>query len=200
MSNIGILGAGTWGTALGVLLHNAGHQVIIWSALPEEISSLSQSRRHPNLPGMVIPSAVRFTCSIQDAVQGMDAVVFAVPSPFVRQTARKAAPFIADHQIIVDVAKGIEAETLFTMTQIIEDELQNPRVKTVALSGPTHAEEVALELPTTIVSACEDMDAAKRVQDLFTTDTLRVYTNEDKKGVELCGAGSRRIHRPWVRR
>ncbi|MBE5776103.1 MAG: NAD(P)-dependent glycerol-3-phosphate dehydrogenase [Clostridiales bacterium] len=188
MSNIGILGGGTWGTALGVLLHQAGHHVTLWSALPEEVSQLTKTRRHPNLPGLVIPEGIRFTEDIAQAVQGMEAVVFAVPSPFVRETARKAAPLMTDGQIAVDVAKGMEADTLLTMTQVIEDEIRNPNIKTVALSGPTHAEEVALGLPTTIVSACECASAARRVQDLFTTDTLRVYTNADKTGVELSGA------------
>ena len=188
MSNIGILGAGTWGTALGVLLYEAGHQVTVWSALAEEVTSLSQSRRHPHLPGMEIPADIRFTEDIAAAISGMEAVVFAVPSPYIRQTARKAAPFMQDGQIVVDVAKGIEADTLFTMTEVIESELKNPLIPTVALSGPTHAEEVALCLPTTIVSASENMDAARRVQDMFSTDFFRVYTNDDKKGVELCGA------------
>ena len=114
--------------------------------------------------------------------------MFAVPSPFVRETARKALPYIKDGQIIVDVAKGIEPETLFTMTQIIADEVKNPSVKIVALSGPTHAEEVVKDLPTTIVSAGSDIEVAKFVQKVFNVGCMRVYTNDDIKGVELCGA------------
>jgi glycerol-3-phosphate dehydrogenase (NAD(P)+) len=107
---------------------------------------------------------------------------------FVRSTAKKAAPYITANQIIVDVAKGIEADTLSTMSQIIADELKNPAVKIVALSGPTHAEEVAKDMPTTIVSACEDMEAARQVQEIFAGTCMRVYTNPDILGVELCGA------------
>ncbi len=188
MNTIGVLGAGTWGMALSRMLCNSGHQVTVWSAIEKEIDEFSATRRHPNLPGMVIPEVLAFTKDIAEAVTGKDIVLFAVPSPFVRTTARKAAPHIANGQIIVDVAKGIEGDTLFTMTQIIADELRNPTVKLVALSGPTHAEEVARDLPTTIVSACEDTQAAAFVQDVFWNTCMRVYTNTDVLGVELCGA------------
>ena len=188
MKTIGVLGAGTWGMALARMLSNNGHDVTIWSAIEKEIDEFSASRRHPNLPGMVIPDAIVFTKDMEQVCRNKDVLLFAVPSPFVRATARKAAAYIPDGQIIVDVAKGIEADTFFTMTQIIADELKNPTVKLVALSGPTHAEEVAKDLPTTIVSACEDAEAAKFVQNVFWGTCLRVYTNEDMLGVELCGA------------
>lgn len=185
---IGVLGAGTWGVALARMLANAGHDVMIWSALEQEIDQLSATHTHPNLPGMEIPEAITYTKSIETICDGKEILLFAVPSPFVRATARKAAPYIKDGQVIVDVAKGIEADTLMTMTQIIGDELKNPAVKLVALSGPTHAEEVAKDMPTTIVSACEDLSAAELVQEVFTTGCMRVYTNDDVHGVELCGA------------
>ena len=188
MKKIGVLGAGTWGMALARMLSNSGHSVIVWSALEQEIDEFSATRRHPNLPDMVIPEAIAFTKSIEEVCSEKDILLFAVPSIFVRGTAKKAAPYIRDGQIIVDVAKGIEADTLFTMTQIIADELKNPAVKLVALSGPTHAEEVARDLPTTIVSACEDKEAALLVQSVFSNTCMRVYTNEDVLGVELCGA------------
>ena len=188
MKRIGVVGAGTWGVALARMLCNAGNTVTIWSAIESEIDQMSATRKHPNLPGMEIPENIRYTKSIQAVCEGMDILLFAVPSPFVRATARKAAPFLTDGQVIVDVAKGIEADTLFTMTQIIAEEIKNPKVKLVALSGPTHAEEVAKDLPTTIVSACEDLAAAELVQEVFTTGCMRVYTNDDVHGVELCGA------------
>lgn len=188
MNTIGVLGAGTWGTALAVMLSRAGNRVTIWSALEKEIDEFSQTRKHPNLPGLVIPEEILFTKEICQALTDMDIIVFAVPSPFVRGTARKAAPFIRNGQIVVDVAKGIESETLYTMTRVIRDELNNDTVKLVALSGPTHAEEVALGLPTTIVASSEDSAAAMVVQDVFSTDCMRVYTNGDVLGVELCGA------------
>lgn len=186
--SIGVLGAGTWGMALARMLCISGHGVTVWSALDREVEEFSATRRHPNLPGMVIPEEIRFTKSIEEVCTGKDILLFAVPSVFVRATAKKAAPYIPAGQIIVDVAKGIEADTLFTMTQIIADELKDPTVKLVALSGPTHAEEVAKDLPTTIVSACEDMEAALLVQQVFSNTCMRVYTNDDVLGVELCGA------------
>ncbi len=188
MYNIGVLGAGTWGIALARMLSNNGHAVTVWSAIEKEVEDLAATRQHPNLPGMTIPQAILFTKDIATACSGKDVLLFAVPSPFVRSTARRAAPYIPNGQVIVDVAKGMEADTFFTMTQIIAHELQNPTIKLVALSGPTHAEEVARDLPTTIVSACEDMDTAQFVQNVFWGTCLRVYTNEDVLGVELCGA------------
>lgn len=188
MTKIGVLGAGTWGMALARMLVLSGHEVTVWSALEQEIDTFSATRRHPNLPGMVIPDELAFTKEIAEVCRDKEILLFAVPSPFVRSTAKKAAPYIREGQIIVDVAKGIEADTLLTMTGIIADELKNPKVKLVALSGPTHAEEVAKDLPTTIVSACEDMVAAERVQQVFGNTCMRVYTNEDVLGVELCGA------------
>ena len=197
MKKIGVLGAGTWGMALARMLCNAGNEVVVWSAIGAEIDSLSQTRRHPNLPEMVIPQELAFTKSIEEVCAGKDILLFAVPSVFVRSTAASARPFIPDGQVIVDVAKGIEADTLMTMSEVIRSELEkaggNAAVKIVALSGPTHAEEVAMDLPTTIVSACEDTEAAELVQDVFMgtperPTCMRVYTNTDVKGVELCGA------------
>ena len=188
MAKIGVLGAGTWGMALARMLQLSGNEVTVWSALEREVEEFSATRRHPNLPGMEIPEEIRFTKDMEEVCRDKEILLFAVPSPFVRATARKAAKYVKDNQIIVDVAKGIEADTLFTMTQIIADELKNPAVKLVALSGPTHAEEVAKDLPTTIVSACEDLAAAERVQQVFGNTCMRVYTNDDVLGVELCGA------------
>lgn len=188
MKSIGVLGAGTWGMALARMLAISGHQVTVWSAIEKEIQDFSETRKHPNLPGMVIPDSIVFTGDVEQVCGGKDILLFAVPSVFVRATARKAASYIPDGQIIVDVAKGLEADTLFTMTQVISDELKNPTVKLVALSGPTHAEEVAKDLPTTIVSACKDLKAAQQVQEVFSSTCMRVYTNDDVEGVELCGA------------
>jgi len=188
MKKIGVLGAGTWGMALARMLCISGHQVTVWSAVAREIDDFSVTRRHPNLPGMVIPDEIAFTKDMETVCRGKDILLFAVPSVFVRSTARTAAPYVSDGQVIVDVAKGIEPDTLLTMSQIIESEIQNPRVALVALSGPTHAEEVALDLPTTIVSASRDEKAAELVQQVFTSHCMRVYTNEDVLGVELCGA------------
>ena len=189
---IGILGAGTWGMALARMLCVSGNDVLVWSAIEKEIDNLSATRVHPNLPGMKIPDELRFTKSIEEVCRDKDILLFAVPSVFVRSTAAKARPYVAEGQVIVDVAKGIEPDTLYTMTDILADELGKEggpkKVRLVALSGPTHAEEVAIDLPTTIVSASPDTEAAKFVQEVFSNSVMRVYTNEDMKGVELSGA------------
>ena len=188
---IAILGAGTWVTPLARMLANAGHEVTMWSALPEEIRQMQSTHAHRNLPGMVIPEQIHLTEDIGEAIHGQEIVVFAVPSVFVRGTVFQAADYLEQGQILVDVAKGIEPETLKTMSEIIEDVLSANDASVfpvVALSGPTHAEEVAQDMLTTIVAASKDAEAAKTVQVAFSNDTMRVYTNSDVKGVELCGA------------
>ena len=190
MTKIAVFGAGTWGIALARLLAANGRDVTVWSAIPAELKSLSTTHRHPNLPGMELPAAMHYTADIAEACTGRDILLFAVPSPFVRATAKKAAPHIPEGQLIVDVAKGVEDKTLMTMSEIIEDELAKAgrKARVVALSGPTHAEEVARDMPTAIVAASADEDAAKTVQKVFTTPTFRVYTNDDRRGTELGGA------------
>ena len=190
MTKIAVFGAGTWGIALARLLAANGRDVTVWSAIPAELKSLSTTRRHPNLPGMELPATMHYTADIAEACTGRDILLFAVPSPFVRATAKKAVPHIPEGQIIVDVAKGVEDKTLMTMSEIIEDELTKAKrtARVVALSGPTHAEEVARDMPTAIVAASADEDAAKTVQKIFNTPTFRVYTNDDRRGTELGGA------------
>lgn len=192
MAKIGVLGAGTWGMALARMLCNMGHEVQVWSALPQEIDQLSTTGVHPKLKNMVIPKEMKYTKEIQEVCTDKDILLFAVPSVFVRSTAKQASEYMKDGQVIVDVAKGIEASTLYTMTEVIRDELNKKggleKVKLVALSGPTHAEEVAIDLPTTIVSACPDLKVAQYVQQIFMNPKFRVYTNTDIHGVEICGA------------
>lgn len=183
---ISVIGAGTWGMALARMLCNAGHEVKVWSALPQEIAELKKSRRQRNLPDMAIPDEIEFYDDLSEVCAPDRIYLFAVPSVFVRATAKKAAPLIEKGQIIVDVAKGVEPGSLMTMSEVIQSEI--PDATVVALSGPTHAEEVARDLPTTIVSACRDQAAAERIQKVFTNQVMRVYTNTDIKGVELCGA------------
>ena len=174
------------------MLANTGHDVVMWSAIEKEIDDLSSTYIHPNLPGMTIPQQIRFTKSIQEVCQDQDVLIFAVASVYVRSTASKAAAYIPDDQIIVDVGKGIETDTLLTLSEVIKDELQkdgtHQGIQLVALSGPTHAEEVALDMPTLIVSACTNLEVAEKIQDIFSNTCMRVYTNIDVKGVELCGA------------
>ena len=185
-----VLGAGTWGTALGRVLALKGHEVCIWSKFPEEVRSLSENRTHPNLPGSRIPDTILFTSDMRTA-SAYDQYLFAVvPSVYTRETIREYAPFIREGTILISAAKGIEKDTLLTLTEIMTQELQAAGRKNdvVALSGPTHAEEVANDLPTLIVSACENPDAAEKVQKLFEGTCIRAYLNPDVKGVQICGA------------
>ena len=190
MSAIAILGAGTWGTALAATLSRAGHDVVLWSALSHELTALARDRTHPHLPGATLPAHVRLEADLRDACAEQAFVFFAVPSVYVRSTALSARAHIRGGQVLVDVAKGLEPDTLLPMSGVIHDALgaAAASVPVVALSGPTHAEEVAVELPTTIVAACEDEAAAMRVQRLFDGTCIRAYTNTDALGVELCGA------------
>ncbi len=187
---IGILGAGTFGMALASMLSGNNADVEIWTRHAEKLENYDKTRIYPPLKNMAIPKSVVFTGSLEKVCSDKDILLFAVPSVYVREVAGDAAGFIREGQLIVNAGKGMEADTLFTLTEVIEDELSKTgkRVRTVAISGPTHAEEVAKKLPSTIVSASEDTDAARYVQDVFMNEYMRVYTNSDKKGVELCGA------------
>ncbi len=189
MKRIGILGAGTWGTALANLLTSVGHQVMLWSRFPEEVNSIMKTHKHKNLPGVEIDRNILYSCNIEEAVEDKDVIVMAVPSIYVRETTALAKKYFKPNQIIVTVAKGVEKGTLMTTSEIIHDVLKEKNLPVVALSGPTHAEEVAIGLPTLIVSACERLQYAEEIQDIFySSKCLRVYTNQDILGVELCGA------------
>lgn len=185
-SSIGVIGAGTWGMALARSLSMCGHEVTVWSALPQEIDQLNRDRRQVNLPDMVIPDEIVFTKDVSEVCSSKDILLFAVPSLYVRSTAKTVAPHVAEGQIIVDVAKGIEAGSHAFLSEVILSEI--PGAYVVALSGPTHAEEVAMDHPTTIVAAHADKEIAAKVQKVFTSPYLRVFTNTDVRGIELCGA------------
>lgn len=150
MANISIIGAGSWGTALALLLHKNGHQVNVWSILEEEIEMLRTKREHESkLPGVKLPEEMEFTTDLEASMTGRDLIVLAVPSPFTRSTAKKMAPFTKENQLLVNVAKGVEETTLMTLSEIIEQEI--PQANVAVLSGPSHAEEVGRGLPTTCV-------------------------------------------------
>lgn len=187
MSHISIIGAGSWGTALALVLHKNNHQVTIWSALKEEVTLLNQSRENPTkLPGIHIPEDIRITGDLNAACRDNAMLVFAVPSVFIRSTARQAASFVSPGQIIVNVAKGIEEQTLDTMTDIISEEI--PQADVAVLSGPSHAEEVSREIPTTVVVGAHSPETARKIQDVFMNDVFRVYSSSDMIGIELGGA------------
>ena len=185
---IGILGAGTWGNALANLLASKHYDVTVWSALPDEIDYLNTHRAHFNLPGVQLADSIVFTADVAQAASDQDILVFATPSQFIRGTAAQARPHVPQHQICVSVAKGIEKDTYLTMSEVVASELAGLEPRLVALSGPTHAEEVARRMFSSIVSASEDHEAALFVQEVFSTPWMRVYTGTDPKGAEICGA------------
>ena len=187
--SVTVLGSGTWGTALTILLANKGIKVVLWSKIESEIEALKADRKHiKNLPEAVLPDSVELTLDTEYAVRGSnpEIIVFAVASPYVRDTAKLVAPFVKEGQTIVNVAKGIEEKTLNTILDIIGEEI--PGTTLAVLSGPSHAEEVSRLIPTTVVVASTSEEAAKRIQDIFMTNTFRVYTSDDVIGVELGGS------------
>ena len=187
MANVGVLGAGSWGTALSVLLTENGHQVTVWSIDENEVKMLNEKREHElKLPGVKLPDSLVITGNMEDTIRGRDFLVLAVPSPFTRSTAKKMAPYVADGQIIVDVAKGIEESTLLTLSKQIEQEI--PQADVAVLSGPSHAEEVGRKLPTTCVIGAKTRKTAEYLQSMFISPVFRVYTSPDILGIELGGS------------
>ncbi|MBP5600326.1 MAG: NAD(P)H-dependent glycerol-3-phosphate dehydrogenase [Lachnospiraceae bacterium] len=183
---IGIIGAGSFGLALGVLLNNNGHKVTIWSrgTNEKEFNEVVKTRENKSkLPGVLIPKEVDFTKDIEKTVKENELIVLAVPSPGMRSTARMIKDFVTDGKIIVNVTKGIEADTLMTMSDIIETEI--PNCKVCILSGPTHAEEVGRGMPTSIVAGAKEKSTAEFVQNVFMNESFRVYTSPDIIGIEI---------------
>lgn len=187
MAKVGVLGAGSWGTALSVLLHENGHHVTIWSIDENEVRMLDEKREHElKLPGVKLSEDMVITGNMEETVRDKDFLVLAVPSPFTRATARKMRPYVAEGQIIVDVAKGIEESTLMTLSRQIEEEI--PQADVAVLSGPSHAEEVGRKLPTTCVIGAKTKKTAEYLQSMFISPVFRVYTSPDILGIELGGS------------
>ena len=187
MAKISIIGAGSWGTALAVVLHKNGHDVTIWSIIEAEVNMLLEKRENVDkLPGVKIPEDMIITGDLEAAVRGKDVLVMAVPSPYVRNTAHSIKELVTAGQIIVNVAKGIEEETLMTLSDIIEEEV--PQAKVAVLSGPSHAEEVGRGIPTTCVIGADRKSVAEYLQNLFMNEVFRVYTSPDVLGIELGAA------------
>lgn len=184
---VSVLGSGSWGIALAILLKNNGHDVAVWSLFKEEVDMLNEHREHiKNLPGIKIPDGVLITNDASEAVHNAEMIVFAVPSKFVRSTAQMVKSYIQKEQIIINVAKGLEDETLYTLEQILSEEM--PENNVAVLSGPSHAEEVARGIPTTVVAACTNKMVVKKIQETFMNQYFRVYGSEDVIGVEMGGA------------
>lgn len=187
MARIGVIGAGSWGIALSVLLHNNGHEVTVWSIIQEEITMLETEREHKDkLPGVKLPQEMMFTADLKTAVEGKDLLVLAVPSPFTRSTSKMLKEVVTEGQIIVNVGKGIEEATLMTLSEVIEQEV--PQAEVVVLSGPSHAEEVGRGIPTTIVVGAKKKKTAEYIQSVFMCNALRVYISPDVLGIELGAA------------
>lgn len=184
MARIGILGAGSWGTALSVLLCHNGHEVTVWSIDRKEVAMLQEKREHETkLPGVKIPEDIVFTSGLKEAMADQDVLVLAVPSPFVRSTCQSMKEYVRAGQIIVNVAKGIEESTLMVLTDIIEEEM--PYAVACDLSGPSHAEEVGRGIPTSCVVSAPTRKLAEYLQSIFTSPVFRVYTSPDMLGMEL---------------
>ncbi len=186
MAKVSILGGGSWGIALAVLLHKNGHEICVWSALETEIEMLKEKHEHKMLPGVTLAEDMIFTTDDREAVEGKDLLVMAVASSYTRRTANRFKDLVADGQKIVNVAKGIEENTLMTLSEIIKEEI--PQADVAVLSGPSHAEEVGRGIPTTIVVGAKSKKTAEFIQNLFMNEVFRVYTSPDILGIELGGA------------
>lgn len=187
MEKIGVIGAGSWGTALSLVLANNGHGVVLWSIVEQEIAMLKEKREHVDkLPGVKLPESVSFTTDLKEAVCDSSMLVLAVPSVFTRNTAKRMAALVKDKQVIVCVAKGIEENTLMTISDVVSEEI--PHADVAVMCGPSHAEEVGAGLPTTLVAGAKTQAVAEWIQDIFMNEVFRVYTSPDILGMELGGA------------
>ena len=187
MADVAIIGAGSWGIALAKVLHTNGNKVTVWSIVEDEITMLKEKHEHvQKLPGVKLPEDMEFTTDLESAVSGKAYLILAVPSVFTRSTAKSMAPFVKEGQIIVCVAKGIEEETLMPLTDIVEQEI--PQAEVAVMCGPSHAEEVGIGLPTTVVAGAKKRAVAEEIQDIFMNNVFRVYTSPDVLGIELGAA------------
>lgn len=187
MKKVGIIGAGSWGTALSVVLSNNGHTVMIWSIMEDEIKMLKEKHEHVDkLPGVRLADTTDFTTDLKKCVEENEILVLAVPSVYTRSTAKQMAPYVKKDQIIVCVAKGIEESTLLPVTDVVSQEI--PQADVAVMCGPSHAEEVGICIPTTVVAGAKTKETAERIQDLFMNEVFRVYTSPDMLGMELGGS------------
>lgn len=186
MANIAILGSGGWGTALAVMANRHGHAVTLWSPFEEEVASIRRYGQHRKLlPGIPVEPSIQLTCDMRE-VADADLVILAVPSFAIASTATQLRPHLKEGAVVANAGKGIEEGTYRRFTEVIEEAL--PGISAVALSGPSHAEEVGRGVPTVVVSASRDVAAAEKVQQILMNPSFRIYTSEDVVGVELGGA------------
>ncbi len=187
---ITILGAGSWGTTLALVLRDNHHEINLWTFESEQAELIQEKHENPQfLPGIILPPEIKITTDIELSCHKRDMIIAAVPSQFLRSVLQRIAHLDLEHTVICNVAKGIENGSLMTMSEVLLDVLMHERRENLAiLSGPSHAEEVSLKMPTMVVSASFKMKTAKIVQEAFVNDYFRVYVNEDIRGVELGGA------------
>ena len=188
MIKISVLGTGSWGSAIGDLLNQNGHEVIMWQRDAEKVKAMEVDRKHPFFVDLTFSDEVKFTTDLDSAIKGSQLLVVAVPSHSVRELVSRAVEFIEDNVIIVNITKGLETNTLLTMSSVISEETVGKNVSIVSLYGPSHAEEVVRKIPTTLVAASTEENASKKVQYIFSSRVLRVYTNTDILGLELGGS------------
>ena len=190
MAKISVIGSGGWGIALTILLHKNGHDLTIWSFDKKEAEELKKTRQNKTkLPNILLPEDVKVTDDLKEAVDDKDILILAVPSKAIRSVSKSLKNIIKDNQIVVNVAKGLEEDTLETMTDIIEEELKGKKPQVAVLSGPSHAEEVGKGIPTTcVVSAAHNKELTLYLQNIFMNPSFRVYTSPDMLGIEIGGA------------
>ncbi len=185
MNNIAIIGSGSWGVALATHLANMGHNVKIWSFLEEERDLINNDKKCKFLPNLTLPQGIMCSTDFKEVIEGADFILHVTPSKFTRDTFKQYKQYVGKTPIII-CSKGFEKETMKTLDEVILEELPEARVG--ALSGPSHAEEVSIAIPTVLVMASKDKEVRELVQDAFMCSHMRVYTSEDIKGVELGGA------------
>ena len=182
MKNICIIGSGSWGVALGIHLAKLGNNIKIWSYMKEEADLINNEKKCKFLPNVALPDGIYCTTSYEEAIKDSEIILHVTPSKVVRSSVKEYKKYVTN-QTIVMCSKGFEKETLSTLDKVIEDEL--PDVKIAVLSGPSHAEEVSIGIPTAIVIASKDLNVANEIRDIFMNENLRIYTSDDVMGVEL---------------
>ena len=185
MKNIAIIGSGSWGVALAIHLANIGHNIKLWSFAKEEADLINNEKKCMFLPKATIPNNVQCSLDFKEVIEGTEIVLVVTPSKFIRNTVSQFKEYITNQQVLV-CSKGFEQGTLKTLTEVLEDELPNTMIG--ALSGPSHAEEVSLAVPTALVVASKHDEVLQNVQSSFMSETMRIYTSHDIKGVEMGGA------------
>lgn len=185
MKNISIIGSGSWGVALGIHLAKLGNNVKIWSYAKEEADLINNEKKCKFLPNVSLPDGIYCTTSYEEAIDGSEIILHVTPSKFTRNTVKEYKKYVTNQPIVI-CTKGFEKETLSTLDTVMQEEM--PGTKLAVLSGPSHAEEVSIGIPTAMVIAAEDIELANELRDIFMNENLRVYTSQDVRGVELGGA------------